>query len=91
MYWSRLSAVLWLCRTVQVAMQDCRFAFDLASRDAIWGAAEHMAAGVVPFKKPPFKGSTTYIKVTLQSPPLLIVSLQHVLSLDSESHRCSCQ
>lgn len=42
-------------RTVQVSMQDCRFAFDLASRNAIWGVAEHMAAGVEPFKKPPFQ------------------------------------
>ena len=41
-------------------MQDCRFAFDLASRDAIWGAAEHMAAGAEPFKKPPFKGPSAH-------------------------------
>lgn len=52
------------CRAVQVAMQDCRFAFDLASRDAIWGAAEHMAAGAAPFKKPPFQAPSPHNKVT---------------------------
>lgn len=42
------------CRsTVQAALQDCRCAFDLDSRNAMWGAALHLAAGVAPFKRPP--------------------------------------
>ena len=40
---------------MQAALQDCRFAFDLDSRNAMWGAALHMAAGVAPFQRPPFK------------------------------------
>jgi hypothetical protein len=43
------------CSTVHAALQDCRFAFDLDSRNAMWGAALHLAAGVAPFKRPPFK------------------------------------
>lgn len=29
--------------------------FDLESRNAMWGAALHLAAAVAPFKRPPFK------------------------------------
>lgn len=32
---------------VQAVLQDCRFAFDLDSRNAMWGAALHLAAGAL--------------------------------------------
>jgi len=49
------TVLLLVRRTVQATLQDCRFTFDLDSRNAMWGAALHLTAGIAPFQKPPFK------------------------------------